>query len=76
MVKVCAHCIDADIMLEEFKTEMEAEEFMKHDYVLAYADEVESNEDIIVHPEEMYIDNDYIPFSEPLTQEELDMLPY
>ena len=76
MVKVCALHIDTFIKLEEFETESEAKEFMKHDYVLAYADEVESNEDIIIHPDEMFIQDDNIPFYEPLTQEEIDMLPF
>ena len=68
MVKVCALVDDKLICLDTFEDEEKAEEFMKNDYVLNYADEFETGEDEIVHSEEMFkvLDDDIIPFAEDL----------
>ncbi len=59
MVRVCANHDNSIVMLDEFWTTEEAEEFMKHKYVLYYADETEdSDKDEVVYPEEMFIDNE------------------
>ena len=67
MINVCAKYCGSTIILAECETESEAEQFMKNDYVLFYADEIENGtEDEIIHPDEMFID-DEIPFCEPVT---------
>lgn len=76
MYRVCTRYNDVVIMLAEFDTEKEAEEFTQHNYVLYYADEFESGDDEIIYPDEMFVEAEEIPFCEPLTQEELDDLPY
>lgn len=82
MINVCAHYCGTTILLESFETEEEAKEFMKHEYILYYADELEDqDEDDIIMPAEMFIE-DELPFFE--TQEHsiefkninLDELPF
>ena len=82
MVNVCAHYCGTTILLESFETKTEAEEFMQHDYVLHYADEIENGEeDEIIYSDEMFISDDEIPFSEEyqnftFDDEDLDNLPF
>ena len=67
MYKVCAMIDDKICLLEEFECKPEAEEFMLHDYVLFYKDEMEeATEDEVIHPEEMFIldDQDLLPFTD------------
>ena len=68
MIKVCAHYCGTVILLDKFDSEEEANDFMKNDYVLAYADELENEyEDEVIHPYEMFIDeSEDIPFCEPM----------
>lgn len=79
---VCAHYNGITIMLDKFETDKEAEEFMKHDFVLHFADELEdADEDEIICKENMFIDNelDDLPFSEPINindVEWVDDLPF
>ena len=78
MYRVCARYEGTSIFLEEFETIEEAKEFMAHDYIIAYADELE-NEDgnEVVHPYEMYIDDEEeIPFNEPVFYDWDDDLPF
>lgn len=72
MIKVCAHYCGTTILLEEFETLEEAEEFMTHNYILHYEDEMENaDDDELIYADEMFIDNDTeeddeLPFTEPL----------
>lgn len=68
MYTVCANYCNSTVILDTFKTEEEAENFMKHDYILIHSDEfADEQEDDIIHPDEMFISNDdEIPFYEPL----------
>jgi len=80
MFKVCAHYCGTTILLEEFETIEEAEEFMMHDYILAYEDETEDHEEECIYRDEMFIDDD-LPFSDPPTIQEFafeysDELPF
>lgn len=82
MINVCANYCGATILLESFETEEQAKEFMKHDYVLFFADEIENaEEDEIIHPYEMFIEEE-LPFFETKYSEmkfnnvELDELPF
>lgn len=82
MINVCTKYGDTIILLESFETKEEAEEFMKYDYVLNYADELENaEEDEIVHSDEMFLE-DEIPFFEKQNIEQwtkkldLDELPF
>ena len=82
MINVCANYCGATILLESFETKDEAEEFMTHDYVLFYADEIENGEeDEIIYTDEMFIE-DELPFFESYEQTklnnklELDELPF
>ena len=80
MTNVCAHYCGTTILLESFETEEAAKEFMKHDYVLYYADELENAEaDEIIYSYEMFIE-DELPFFETPKIEikdiDLDELPF
>ena len=64
MFNVCANYCGTTILLKSCETEDQAKEFMKHDYVLHYADEIEDGEeDEIIHIDEMFIENE-VPFYE------------
>ena len=77
MVKVCAHYNGTSILIDEFETKEEAEEFMKNDYILVYADETDGQEDELIYADEMYIDDsEDIPFSEPIILEEYEDMPF
>jgi len=78
MINVCAHYCGTTILLESFKTKKEAKEFMKNDYILHYADEIEDGEeDDLIYSDEMFIE-DEIPFFETAETkfEDLDELPF
>ena len=65
MVKVCAHYCGTIIMIGEFETREQANEFMKHSYLMHYVDElVNATEDELIYPDEMFIEEDEIPFCE------------
>ena len=55
MVKVCARYCGTTILLGEMEEE-QAEEFMKHPYILYNADETEDGEEDCIYPDEMFID--------------------
>ena len=56
MINVCAHYCGTTILLDSFETDTEANEFMQHDYILHYADEIENGEeDEIIKADEMFI---------------------
>ena len=85
MIKVCENYCGSTILLAEFEKEEEANEFMKHNYILFYADELDNaEEDEIIYPNEMFIDTEEIPFCEPinpwemynLTEEQWGELPF
>ena len=83
MVNVFAHYNGTTILIDTFKLREDAEEFIKHDYILHYADEIENGEeDDIIYSDEMFISDDEIPFTEtvPLKviydYENLDDLPF
>ena len=83
MINVCAHYCGTTILLDSFENKEDAEEFMKHDYVLHYADEIENaEEDELIYSDEMFISDENIPFAEPISNEEiiyaddLDELPF
>lgn len=66
MVNVCARYSGTVILLAECETEEEAKAFMKNDYVLFYADELEGiDDDEIIYSNEMFIE-DELPFYEPV----------
>ena len=69
MVNVCTEYCGAVILLAEFETNEEAEEFMKHKYVLFEADETEDRTAEVINPEEMLIEEE-IPFAEPVKPNE------
>jgi len=78
MVNVCAHYCGSTILLAELESEEAAGEFMKHDYILFYADEIlNADEDVVIHPDEMFVE-DEIPFCEPIhaEYEQSDELPF
>ena len=82
LINVCAHYCGTTILIDSFKTEEEAKEFMKHDYILYYADELENaEEDEIIYSNEMFIE-DELPFFETQTPQikfedvNLDELPF
>lgn len=70
-MNVCTKYCGTTILLAECNTEEEAEEFMKHDYVLYYSDEIEDDEDVVISHDEMFICED-IHFYEPMTKEQFD----
>jgi len=79
MVKVCARYCGTIILLEEFETIDEAEDFMTHDFLMFHSDELETGEDEYIYPDEMFIDTEKeeVPFCEPLTFDEIkDELPF
>ena len=90
MYKVCAYYCGTTIMLEEFDTTEEAEEFMTHDYILHYEDEMENADgDEIIYADEMFIlvdatdeedeyDGEGIPFAEAPFEavDDWDELPF
>ena len=77
MVTVCAHYEGTVIELKRCETEEEANEFMKHDYILHYADEMENGEEELIYADEMFIE-DEVPFCEPIRNYmmEDDELPF
>ena len=71
MIKVCGYFHDTILLIGEFETKEEAEEFMQHDYLVYYADETANAEDEWICTCDMFIDSDDIPFNDPFTREEL-----
>lgn len=69
MFKIIGYYYDREYLIAEFNTLEEAEEFVKHPYVLYEADESEENEEQVIMPEEMFIEKDWQP-------EEIDDLPF
>ena len=64
LVNVCAHYCGTTILLESFETKKEAEEFMKNNYILHYADEIEDGEeDELIYADEMFLETQ-LPFFE------------
>ena len=82
MINVCANYCGSIILLESFETKDEAEEFMTHDYILFYADEIENGEkDEIIYTNEMFIEDELPFFEKPVETKlnnelELDELPF
>lgn len=66
MIKVCAYLNKELLCLSSFEKEEDADDFMKNDYVLCFADEVEENEDVVISSDDMFtvVDDETIPFSE------------
>ena len=78
-MKICARYCGTTILLAEFNDRKQAEEFMKHDFVMNYYDEFDNIEDDeIIHANEMFIDeeDEEIPFSDPVVYEWDDDLPF
>lgn len=78
MVNVCTNCCGTIILLESFETESEAKNFMKNDYVLYEADEMEDGQEYLIHSDEMFLENE-IPFFEKVNiddWQEDDELPF
>ena len=76
MIRVCAIHNGGFYELAEFDRQEDAEDFMKCDFVLNYADEFdESAEDDVIHSDEMFIDEE-IPFCEPCEEADDDKLPF
>ena len=82
MVNVCANYMGTVILLKSFNTKDKANEFMQHDYVLHYADEIEdAEEDDVIFADEMFLEDDIPFFDVPLNNQnlaefELDELPF
>ena len=80
MINVCAHYCGTTILINSFETEEEAKEFIKHDYVLYYADELENaEEDEIIHSDEMFLEDELPFFNTPaanINDLSLDELPF
>lgn len=75
MINVCCNYCGSIILLESFDNQDDADSFMKNQYVLFYADEIEdAEEDVIISPDEMFIE-DEIPFFEK-PNINLDELPF
>ena len=55
MYRVCTIYDNNLILLAEFNTEEEADKFMQHKYIIAYEDETEDGEEVVINPEEMAI---------------------
>lgn len=72
MLTVCADYCGSPVMLRQFNDFESATEFMKHDYVIFHADEIENaEEDEIISKNEMYI-TDELPFEDmPSEKEEI-----
>lgn len=81
MINVCANYMGTVILLDSFNTKDKADEFMSHDYILHYANEIEdAEEDEVIHPDEMFIEDDVPFFNMPLNnikaEFDLDELPF
>ena len=80
MTNVCAKYCGTIILLESFEDEDDAKEFMKHDYILHYADEYENaNEDDIIYSDEMFLEDEIPFFDTPMiniNNLSLDELPF
>ena len=78
-MKVCAHYCGTTIMLADHLTEEQAKELMKNIYIIRYADDPDNDDDFI-YPDEMFTEEDDLPFSELPEQQEqeldLDELPF
>lgn len=55
MIHVCFIESGKQYLLAEFETLTEAEEFIKHDAILYYADEINEDEDVVIAKERMFI---------------------
>ena len=82
MFNVCARYCGTTILLESFEKKKDAEEFMKKDYILHYADEIEDGEeDELIYADEMFLENQ-LPFFESAVKcnntniLDLDELPF
>ena len=64
--RVCTRYCGQPTLLAEFNTEKEAVEFMNNPCVLFSADETDTGEDEIIHPNEMYIETSETSFYEEL----------
>ena len=58
MIHVCFMESGKQYLLVEFETLTEAEEFIKHDAVLYYADEINEDEDVVIAKERMFIEKE------------------
>ena len=64
MIKVCGYYYDTTLLIGEFETVEEAEEFMTHDYLVYYADETANGEEEWILTCDMFIDPDSLPYKE------------
>lgn len=67
MYAVCTDVYKPYLVIADFNTKEEAEEFIKVPAVLLYADELENGEeDVVVYPKQMWVeevmDDDIMPF--------------
>ena len=68
MINVCAYYCGTVILLDSFETKEDADEFMRHNYILHYSDELENaEEDELIYADEMFIE-DEVPFTETVKE--------